>query len=199
MVNKEFLNKPEYIPTEGLTIKEDQQLTELLKKWSGGQISTPVFTEMARIIPQSVVELTVFRKNNGVLETLIIPRPENDIVWPGMTHTPGTAMRATDFKTEGKNPLEAAIDRIKNRELHCEFAYTPIYGGNFRRLVERGAEIGEAYFTELSNKSMESHFQWYPVDKLSENPNFIQHQVGHIKTAAEAYKNWKNSQRTNLP
>lgn len=178
----------EYPPTEGLTLSEDRELTALLSKWTGGRISTPVFTELARMIPQPIVEVVVFRVNDGTLETLLILRPEDDIVWPGMYHTPGAAVRAADFHREDNNPLNGPFERIQRGELRSEFREPPIFVGRLHRLGDRGPEVAEIYFTELP-ESVVSHpdHVWYPVEALAENPKFIQGQLGHVLIAAEHY------------
>lgn len=180
-------NLPDQFVTDGLTPKEDQRLAELLSKWGGGRISTPVFTELARMSPQPIVEVVLFRKNGGVLETLLIPRPDDDIVWPGMLHTPGAALRTSDFHREDQSPPDGAFERIQHGELNSDFAYAPVFAGRLHRLGNRGPEVVEVYVAELP-EGFQHHHVWYPVDKLAENPKFIQHQLGHVLLAAEQYR-----------
>ena len=192
MTNQErSLGQPEQFATDGLTLEEDRQLADLLKKWNGGRISTPVFTELARIIPQPIVEVVLFRMNGDVLETLLIPRPADDIVWPGMYHTPGAALRRADFLREDQNPLNGVFERIQKGELNSKFAYTPFFAGRLHRLADRGPEVAEVYFTELPEVSSIEHHVWYPIDQLSENPQFIQHQLPHVLLAAEKYRQYR--------
>ena len=187
MSQERFGSKPEQFATDGLTLEEDGELARLLSKWNGGRISTPVFTELARMIPQPIVEVVLFRKNGEILETLLIPRPADDIVWPGMLHTPGAAIRTSDFHREDQNPLNGVFERIQHGELNSDFAYTPVFAGRIHRLGDRGPEVAEVYFTELPEGSYQQHHVWYPVDKLAENPKFIQHQLGHVMIAAGFY------------
>ncbi len=183
-------NQPEQFATDGLTPEEDRQLVSLLSKWKGGKISTPVFTELARIIPQPIIEVVLFRENDGVLETLLIPRPKDDIVWPGMVHTPGTALRASDYGRADNNPVKRAFERIQHGELHCEFADTPIFAGRLHRDGDRGPEVVEVYVADLgeSFELLEGQ-EWCRVDKLSENSKFIQGQLGHVFLAVDFLKN----------
>ncbi len=180
----------EQFATDGLTLEEDRQLAKLLSKWGGGKISSPVFTELARIIPQPIVEVVLFRENDGVLETLLIPRPKGDIVWPGMVHTPGTALRASDYGRADKEPLKGAFERIQHGELHCEFADTPIFAGRLHRDGDRGPEVVEVYVADLkeSFELLEGQ-EWCRVDKLSGNSKFIQGQLGHVFLAVDFLKN----------
>lgn len=175
-------------PTAGLTPEEDSQLFYLLSKIQGGRISTPVFTELARIIPTALVEGVLFRENSGTLETLLIPRPKDDILWRGMFHTPGTALRASDyFLSHDQNPLIGAFERIKG-EINSEFASPPTYAGLMHRYSRRGPDVSEIYFAELfESLSSQLDHVWYPVEELASNPNFIQEQLGHVLIAAEAY------------
>lgn len=179
-------------PTEGLTNKEDQELTHLLKKWKGGQISTQVFTELARMIPQPIVEVVILRANNGTVETLLIPRPKDDIIWPGKYHAPGAAIRSVDFLRKDGNPLEGVFERIQTGELNSTFLDTPAYVDRFHRLGDRGPEVAEVYIAELpENTTIQSDHRWVAVDKLENNPAFIQHQLPHILLAAEKFREMK--------
>ncbi len=176
--------------TDGLTLEEDRELARLSSKWKGGRISTPVFTEIAKMTPQAIVEVVLLRVNDGQLETLLIPRPDDDIIWPGMVHTPGTALRLSDFLREDQNPLNGAFERLQGGELNSKFAYEPVFVGRLhRRTYVRGAEVAEIYMTELAEGSALQIGQvWYPVDKLIANPIFIQHQLSHVNLAAEHYR-----------
>lgn len=179
--------QPEQFATDGLTSGEDRDLADLLSKWGGGRISTPVFTYLARMIPQPIVEVVLFRINSEALETLLIPRPADDIVWPGMFHTPGTALRASDFHREDGNPLNGAFERVK-REINNEFASPPTFAGRLHRLSERGPDVTEVYIAELLEGSpLQPGQLWYSVEQLAGNPKFIQAQHGHVMMAAEAF------------
>src|SRR3990167_9529387 len=183
-------NQPEQFATDGLTLEEDQKLAQLLSRLKGGRISTPVFTELAKMTPQLIIEVVLFRFNNGALETLLIPRPDDDIVWPGMVHTPGTVLRVSDFLREDQNPLNGAFERLQRGELSREFAYEPIFVGRLHRHTDvRGAEVAEIYITELAEDfPLQPGHIWHSVEKLADNPKFIQGQLGHVNLAAEHYK-----------
>lgn len=173
--------------TDGLTLEEDQQLSQLLSKWAGGVLSTPVFTQLARIIPQPIIEVVIFRVSNETLETLLIPRPQDDILWPGMFHTSGTILRRSDFLRDDQSPLNGAFERIK-REINNDFASPPTFVGRLHRLSERGPDVSEVYIADLlENLSLQPSQIWYPVEQLPTNPNFIQAQMGHVRLAAESY------------
>lgn len=182
------INQREIFSSEGLTPKEDKELAGLLSKLNGESLSTSVFTELARIIPQPVVEVVIFRKKNDKIETLLIPRSIDDIIWPGMFHTPGTALRRSDFEREDNNILNGPFDRIQNGEVNNCFSFTPIFVDRLYRKCDRGPEVAEIYFTELPEGSDKENYTWYPVDQLAQNPKFIQHQLEHVIIAAEQFK-----------
>lgn len=188
IVNFSLMMAHERFPTDGLTPQQDAQLESLLAMWGGGRISDRVFTRLAGMIPQPIVEVVVFGTRDE-LETLLIPRPQGDIVWPGMHHTPGTALRASDYNRPDKTPLNGAFERII-REIDNNFAYPPTYAGRLHRMSSRGPDVTEVYITELlEGSSLNPGQLWHPVTKLSTHPTFIQEQLGHVKLAAEAYRN----------
>lgn len=188
-MNEKLKPSLDQLLTDGLSIEEDQRLTELLKKWKGGRISTPVFTELARMTPQPIVEVVLLRQNNDQLETLLIPRPKDDIVWPGMFHTPGATLRSSDFKREDQNPVNGAFERIQKDELNRNFLETPVFAGRLHRSGNRGPEVVEVYIAELPKESVvEPDHIWHPVDQLASNPRFIQAQLGHVMVAADLYR-----------
>lgn len=187
MAERPEFQQPISPPTEGLTPEEDVELVVLLKK-SVGRISTPVFTEIARIIPQPIVEVVIFRRNEDVLETLLIPRPEDDIVWPGMYHTPGVALRAADFRRDDQEPLNGAFERIQRGELKSNFLYPPIFTGVMNVVGERGGGVSQVFVTGLPEDSSQPDHIWYPVDLLPQNPKFIQSQMRHVRLAAAFFE-----------
>ncbi|MBI4036696.1 hypothetical protein HY386_02365 [Candidatus Daviesbacteria bacterium] len=179
-------------PTSGLNHEQDQQLASLLSMWDGGPLSAPVFTQIARIIPQPIVEVVVTRINNRILEALLVPRPNDDIVWPGMLHTPGCALRASDYQREDGNPLNGAYERIQD-EVGNQFAAPPTFVGRLHRTVERGPEVVEIYTAGIANDAMlKPGCLWYPMDELATHPKFIQVQLGHVNMVIAHFRNRLN-------
>lgn len=176
-----------FIPTDGLTFEDDHELVQLLSKWGGGRISTPVFTQLCRMMPQPIVEIVFLKGTGENTETLLIPRPPDDIVWPGKVHNPGTALRVSDFLREDANPLNGAFERIR-MEIQNEFAYPPTFVERLHHLGERGPEVAEIYISGLlAEKTLQPGQIWYPVEQLASNPNFLQDQLGHVMIATEFY------------
>jgi hypothetical protein len=182
-------NRIEEEPTDGLTREQDGQLAELLSKWNGGRISDLVFPSVARLTPQPCVEVVVFRKGGGGLETLLIPRPATDTVWPGMYHNPGQALRLSDYYREDGDPVNGPFQRIQRGELQAEFAERPIFVGNDFRMTLRGAEVAIVHFARLKTGTVDrDSYVWCPVEELANKADFIQHQRRHIQElAAPAY------------
>lgn len=174
------------VVSEGLTAVKDKRLAGLLGKCRG-RFSTPVFNEIAGHVPLPFVEVVFLRDgDDGRVATLLIPRPDNDEFWPGMWHTPGTALRNTDFEREDKNPLNGALERIRG-EVGGDFLYPPVFVGNFFVLARRGAGVAAAYYTGFSGERREDN-KWYPVEKLVNYHNFIQEQLPFVLAAAEKFK-----------
>lgn len=186
---------PEIVTTDGLTPREDSQLARLLSKWRGGRISTPVFTQLARITPIAIVEVVILRDSNEALETLLIPRPKDDPIWHGMYHTPGTTLRASDYKRADQNPLKGAFERIE-REVNNELS-PPTYAGLLLRLSERGPDVSQIFIAQLlGGATLQPEHLWYPVAQLAGYSNFIQAQLGHVMLATDAYRKMGDNLRT---
>jgi hypothetical protein len=182
------MGKEKYVPTSGLTAREDKKVCDLLAKWDGGNLSASLFTELARMIPQPIVEVVIFRNNNKIIETLLIPRPEDDIVWPGMWHNPGTAIRRSDYDNKDISPLKSAFKRIQASEINNVFKFDPVFVDRIYTKSIRGPAISEIFYTELLKNSKKGLYCWHPVEELKHNPNFIQQQLEHIMPAFEKYK-----------
>lgn len=173
--------------TDGFDPGDDEQMVEILRKWRGGPLSDILFTQLAGLIPQPIVEVVVLRWNEK-LQTLLLPRPEGDPVWPGMVHTPGVALRRADFFRSDNDPLAGAFERIQQGELGQKFIGRPRFVGVLHRVGRRGPEVAQIFWTEIDfgSKLKEGH-EWYPVDKLESHPHFIQDQLGHVKMAVAHY------------
>ncbi len=183
--------QPERIPSDGLTLEQDIALEGLLKLWEGGRLSAEVFTEIARLIPQPIIEVVVLRNNCGIIETLLLPRPKDEKVkqWEDKYHTPGSALRNSDVKKETNNDLSGPFERVERGELGTKFAYPPKFGWFTVRKGDRSVEMVQAYYTELEKGAdIKPGHIWYPVDMLAGNELFLQHQLEHVVMTAEAFR-----------
>ncbi len=173
--------------TSGFEPGDDEKATEILRKWDGGRISTALFTEIARIVPQPIIEIVILRMNQGRVDTLLLPRPEDDIVWPGMVHTPGVALRAADYTRPDNDPISGALERIE-REIgvKVELLPTPPFVQN--EMSARGPAASQVYTGVVAEDSeLPDGVFWHPVEDLPSLPNFIQHQYGFVSEAARRF------------
>lgn len=127
---------------------------------AGSPIPTILFTEMAKLVATPLIELLPFSINDGKLSIRMIPRPEDDIIWKGQIHVPGSAYRR-------RENIEPVLQRLFQGEL-AEKAT----GGNIKYLginfhdSERGTELAHVcYFVEEEEKELRVG-QLYPVNAL---------------------------------
>lgn len=181
-------------PTSGFAPGDDDVAVGILSKFDGGGISPELFAALSRITPQAIVEVVVLRIRDGRVEALLIPRPAGDPTWPGMCHTPGTALRNADFLRGGESPLPWAFGRIK-REISNDLVGEPTFVGVHYSMgpqQERGHSVSQVFVGEIPEDSVlpEGGF-WYPVLDLPELPTFIQSQLPFVQMAAEYYRRMK--------
>ena len=139
-----------------------QKTADLLKQLEPGFLPYPVFEQIARLVALPIVEFIPLRKIEDKIEVLLIARPDNDALWPGLLHTPGTVVRATDFGAE--TPMWAPYQRIIHDELHDIELGAPQYVGSLLNKSKRGAEQAQIYWIEVLGEPKEGKF--YPVDNL---------------------------------
>ena len=159
-----------------------KQTADLLAKFNPGFLPYPVFEQIARLVALPIVEFIPLRLNGDVVEVLLIERPANDPFWPGMLHTPGTVIRATDL-SEGKQENWPAFDRILNDELQGTKVGPPHYVGSIFHRSKRGAEQAQLYWVEVKGEPSVGNF--YPVDELPDG--LIESQVAFIKEASSKF------------
>ncbi len=176
-------------PTTPLTADEEMRVIEILAKLSGEGFSDALYTALARIMPQPSLEVTFFRENNGTLETLLVPRPSKDPVWHGMLHTPGVMLRHADFIPDDGKATERAFARLEKRELGFTLPNAPEFVGIIHRMAKRGPEVVQVFVAQMpKNASLKEGIEWVAIDDLSNRPDFTQHQIPHVKLAAEYYR-----------
>lgn len=159
------------------------QTAHLLAKLQPGFLPYPIFEQIARLVALPIVEFVPLRKHEGNIEVLLIARPDDDPLWPGLLHTPGTVIRATDLN-EGKQENWPAFERILKDELEGTKVSSPHYVGSIFHESKRGAEQAQLYWVEVQGEPKVGRF--YPVDKLP--PSLIDSQVTFIKEATKHYQ-----------
>lgn len=158
-------------------------LSEWLDQWDGGAIPSELFTLIAGMTPQPIMEVVSFRYVGDVLETLLIPRPDGDIVWAGMLHNAGTAFRNKDIDND---PIAIATARVKRELGNIEILKLTFVKHMFTK-SERGKGLVLLYIAEIDPSTELDGAEWVPVSKLKNHPRFIQSQLSHVLAAARSY------------
>lgn len=167
-----------------LTKANEKTLTNLLRRLKPGFLPYDVFVELARLVVFSIIEYVPLRINEkGEVEVLLLPRAEDDPIWPGEFHTPGTVIRPTD--NEGQMYL--AFDRILNDELKNTKVSKPYFVGNILHKSKRGTEQAQVYWVEVIGRPEVGEF--YPVSNLPKR--LIESQRKFIIQAAASFSKAK--------
>lgn len=163
-----------------LSLPEQKQLVLLLKKLEAGFLPYDVFVQISRLVVLSIIEFVPMRFNkNNELELLLLSRGEDDPIWPGILHTPGTVIRPTD--TEGK--IYVAFERILQDELCGTIVSSPHYVGSNLHKSKRGMEQAQIYWVEVLGTAKVGTF--YPLDSLP--PTLMNSQRAFINLAAKSF------------
>ncbi len=162
--------------------KEDQsKLVSLLKKLDPGFYPLEIFMQMARLNTLSIIEFVpVWKNEDGVVEVLLLNREENDKLFAGELHTPGTVIRPTD--SDGKKYL--AFERILKDELANTKVSAPYFVGSILHKSKRGTEHAQVYWVEVQEKPKLG--KMYRVDSLPNN--IMQSQISFIQLAVNNYE-----------
>ncbi|MDL2341619.1 MAG: hypothetical protein QFB87_00885 [Patescibacteria group bacterium] len=171
---------------------KDQHLANLLKEYEPGFLPYPIFEQIARLVALPIVEFIPFRMHDDQIEVLLIARPEDDVLWPGLLHTPGTVVRATDIQAT-KGQLWTPFQRILSEEL----LDTPVgphhFVGSQLHASKRGAEQAQLYWIEVIGEPKIGTFY-----SLADLPaDLMDSQRAFITQAAEHYKRFKAPSTSN--
>ena len=166
-----------------MTEDEIQQTANLLKKFEPGFLPYPVFEQIMRIMAMPIVEFIPLRKVADHIEVLLLARPDDDPFWPGMLHTPGTVVRATDFNGDAKDAVWPAFSRILHDELQNTQLGTPLFVGSILHKSKRGVEQAQLYAVEVQGEPQVGTF--YSVDNLP--TSLIDSQLKFIAEAARLF------------
>ncbi|HKB88348.1 MAG TPA: hypothetical protein VKC53_01725 [Patescibacteria group bacterium] len=175
--------------TDGFAEGDDAKVVSILNKWNGGQLSDQLFTSISKMTPQLSAIIVVFRKKAGIIETLLLPRPSDDPLWPGMLNLPGKMFRAIDFKREDKNPMNGPLERIQTGELKIQLKSKPEFAEIVFQNTDRGSILALIHVGELPDDAKsEAVWVWCDVTKLSSLNNFLESETSAILTALKHYK-----------
>jgi ADP-ribose pyrophosphatase YjhB (NUDIX family) len=160
------------IPDDEIKVTEN-----ILKKLEPGFLPLPIFHQVTRLTTTPIVEFVPLRQNDNKIEVLLLKRPNNDPVWPGMLHTPGTVIRATDS-------LEVAFKRILTKELGGASIEQPSFVTHILHHSGRGMELSLIYWIELTESMSDGVF--YDSDEMPDL--LVQSQLDFIPAAVENFR-----------
>jgi hypothetical protein len=104
--------------TEGMTQEELAELaTSCLERLEPGRQPLPLFTQMARLVVTSTVEMVPFMPVNENPKVLLAKRSDDDPWWPGQWHLPGTVLLPTDAALD-VHDYGTPVDRLFKDEFH---------------------------------------------------------------------------------
>jgi hypothetical protein len=147
-----------------MTPEEIQQTADLLSKLEPGFLPYPVFEQVARLVALPIIEVIPLRKSpDGQAEVLLIERPDDDPLFAGALHTPGTVIRATDVHKPGMHNWPA-FERVIQEELKGTEVSPPQYVGSMFHASKRGAEQAQLYWVEVKSEPKVGRF--YDVNNL---------------------------------
>lgn len=155
--------------TDGFDVGDDEKVVSILNKWKGGPLSDQLFTSVSRLTPQISAIVTVFRKKGDTIETLLLPRPSDDPLWPNMLNLPGKMFRSLDFKRDDKNPVNGPLDRIQKSELKIDLKKEDI------------KFAGLAYQDTLRGSIMVLVHTLFVAEEFVGNPDWIWRDVAKLK------------------
>jgi len=169
-----------------MTNEDIQAIADKLKQLEPGFLPYPIFEQIARLVALPIIEFIPLRTGGEGVEVLLIERSDRDPFWPGMLHTPGTVVRATDVH-KGKKDDWRVFDRIYKDELKGTEASQPHYIGSMFHDSKRGAEQALLYWIEVLGEPAVGKF--YSVSELPED--LIDSQTVFIKQAAKDFRRVK--------
>jgi hypothetical protein len=169
-----------------LNTDEEQTLVQLLSRLSPGLLPYDIFTQVARLVALSIVEVVPLRYFKGRIQVLMIPRDASDQFWSNQLHTPGTVVRPTDT-----SELESVFTRIFTDELQGTPVGQPHFIGNRFRKSARGTEQAQIYWVEVQGEPVVGEF--YDYDNLPDGRVRVQQEF--IDVCVASFKKEIDSER----
>lgn len=161
-----------------MTDTEIAQLHTLLQKCTPGDLPALIFADICRLAFSCAVEFVPLRLHAGRIEVLLLARPNDDPMWPGMLHTPGTVLRP------GDTSFDEAFGRLLHSELVVSGDYTITATGTHFISGTRGDSILFEHVLELQTPP--AHGEYYPCDALPNN--FIPEQADLLARAIAKFQ-----------
>lgn len=174
--------------TDGFDPGDDEKVVSVLNKWKGGVLSDQLFAAVSKLTPQISTIIVLFRKNGDILETLLIKRPEDDPIWPGMLNLPGKMFRAADFNRNDKNPINGPFERIQNEELGIKLDNIKFSGVAYQN-TKRGNIVVLVHVAEVPVDFVgKPEWIWRDVAKMSQFSDMIPTEMAAIEVAIKSFK-----------
>lgn len=148
-----------------------------LSRLEPGYLPLDIFIEVARLTVTPVVEVVPLVNRERGVGVLLTKRSDNDPIWPGMWHTPGTVIRAYD------NSIDDGINRLLRDELDNCHNQRPEYVGHLLHQVRRGTELALIHWVTVHD-NIQIGRPFYP-DNLPDN--LVDSQRGFIAWAVNTY------------
>lgn len=159
--------------------EESSLLVELLSGSTPGDLTPEVFEAVGRVAVYPAVEFIPLRKTSDKIEVLLFERPNTDIMWPSMLHTPGTVLRPTDCT------YQDAFNRLHREELMGLETDPPLFLGAELSVNKRGRCVLLEHLVIVMGEPKVGKF--YDVNHLPDL--FIEAQRPSLERAVAAYRN----------
>lgn len=164
------------------TPEEIRLARDVLSRLEPGLLPFEIFKEVARIWVTPIIELVPLRRGANGTEVLLFKRPDDDPVWGGQLHTPGTVLRSTDTSSG----FNGALERIEHDELGAApKTVSPRFVSTVFHQVARGSELSTVFYADMGDIPVENG-QWYPARQLPEN--IVDTQIGFISDCVRMFE-----------
>lgn len=143
--------------------KKEEQLVELLRDCTPGNLSEPVFEAIARVAVYPAVEVIPYRRKGREIEVGLLKRPQDDRHWPGMWHLPGTVLRPTDAS------LHDAFERLYADEFEPPNESQPEFMGVGMVAYRRGTGLTIEHALRFDMKTQDTKLSFFNINDLPVN------------------------------
>lgn len=166
-----------------------------LEKLEPGRQPLPLFTQLARLVVTSTVEIVPFKGTCESPKVLLAKRSDDDPWWPGQWHLPGTVLLTTD-KAFDVHDYETPVDRLYNDEFHGSISRVgsvTIFDSQ-RRTDTRGSEqtvFGWSHITLTSGFDEVTGGELFDADRIESElagENVIDGHLNSVKRALRHYR-----------
>lgn len=167
-------------------MNDELNISDQLAEFEPGKLPLDIFNQIARLNVVPVVEVVPFyRTEQGNIKVYLLQRDNDDNLWPGQYHIPGTIVSARDHA----GSFNDATGRILTSGLSSYSPDNPQMVDVQLCKVSRGMEVAIVFITELrispDPKSL------FDLDNLPEN--MINGHEGFIEIAKQKFSQLASS------